>query len=247
MTPTLVVVLTIASFFTAMLSGAAGLGGGTILIAVIYAVGLPPVTAVSLFSAVQTLANGSRTIAYLRHVDWRAAGWFLLGSVPTPFLFAPLVARADPAPLQILLAAMILVSLIAEERGVKPLPPRVAFVLGGLLNGTIGMFVGATGLFVGKLYLRPEWDKERVVATLAMTQMLGHLLKVLGFASIGATLGLDPRLMLPIGAAVVAGTFCGRYANRWIDEVLFRKLFKSILLLLSVKLLFDGGTDMLGL
>ncbi|MFP5306638.1 MAG: hypothetical protein ACLGI7_12545 [Gammaproteobacteria bacterium] len=55
----------LVGFLTATLSGVAGLGGGTILIGVFYALGMAPAEAVPLFAAVQFVANGSRTIAYL--------------------------------------------------------------------------------------------------------------------------------------------------------------------------------------
>src|SRR3546814_3190106 len=59
----------LVGFLTAALSGAAGLGGGTILIGVFYALGMPPNEAVPLFAAVQFVANSSRTVAYIRDVE----------------------------------------------------------------------------------------------------------------------------------------------------------------------------------
>src|SRR5512134_3362905 len=93
-------------FFTAALSGVAGIGGGTILIGVFYALGLAPTAAVPLHAAVQFVSNLSRTVAYLRHVEWRAAGWFLLTAAPTPFLVAPLAAQANVSFILLLLAAL---------------------------------------------------------------------------------------------------------------------------------------------
>ncbi|MCJ7527748.1 MAG: hypothetical protein MUO37_06510 [Methyloceanibacter sp.] len=50
----LVWALSAAAFLTAALSGIAGLGGGTILIGVLYAVGMAPVEAVDLLKQVIT-------------------------------------------------------------------------------------------------------------------------------------------------------------------------------------------------
>lgn len=232
-------------FLTAALSGVAGLGGGTILIGVLYAVGLTPVVAVPLFAAVQLVSNLSRTAAYFRHVEWRAAGWFLLTGLPAPFLVAPFVAGANMHVILLLLAGLILVSLIPSRRGADPLPATPAFLLAGFLNGSIGMFVGATGLFVGRLFLRPEWPKEKVIGTLALTQTLGHLLKVLGYASVGFMVSDHSGLLLPLMVAVIAGTFAGRWLHRFVDESTFRGLFRAILLVLSLKLLWDGGRGLL--
>lgn len=232
-------------FFTAALSGVAGLGGGTILIGVLYAIGLTPTVAVPLFAAVQFVSNLSRTAAYFRHVEWRAAGWFLLTAAPTPFLVAPFVALANVDVIVLLLAGLILVSLAPTREGAEPIARTPALLLAGFLNGSVGMFVGATGLVVGRLFLRPEWRKETIIGTLALTQTLGHLLRVFGYASAGFAVTQRSELLLPLVAAVIAGTFAGRALHRRLDEALFRRLFKAILLVLSLKLIYDGVTGLL--
>jgi uncharacterized membrane protein YfcA len=242
---TLTAAIAAVGFFTSALSGVAGLGGGTILIGVLYALGLAPTVAVPLFAAVQFVSNLSRTVAYFRHVEWRAAGWFLLTAAPMPFLVAPFVASANVNVVLLLLAGLILVSLVPAKDGAEPLPQTPAVLLAGFLNGTIGMFVGATGLFVGRLFLRPEWSKETVIGTLALTQTLGHLMRVLGYASVGFLVTQRSELLLPLVVAVIAGTFAGKALNRRLDEALFRRLFKGILLVLSLKLIYDGVTGLM--
>lgn len=236
----LTLVLAAVGFLTAGLSGVAGIGGGTILIAVLFAMGLAPGVAVPLHAAVQFVSNLSRTVAYRRHVEWRAAGWFLLTALPTPFLVAPFIAHADVHAIELVLALLILFSLRPENREKSGLAPVPSFLLAGFLNGTLGMFVSATGLFIGRLFLRPEWNKETVIATLAMTQTLGHLLRVLAWASAGYAVTQRLDLLLPLVVAVIAGTFAGQRLNRSLDEKRFRALFKGILLVLSLKLLADA-------
>lgn len=239
MTP-LTLAIAACAFLTATLSGIAGIGGGTILIGIFYAIGLAPVVAVPLHAAVQLFANASRTLAYFRHVEWHAAGWFLLGGIPAPFLVAPLVATADVDVIRLLLAALILYSLMPPRPERKPPPAGLAFAFAGVLNGSVGMFVGATGLFVGRLFLRPEWRKETIVGTLALCQSLGHLLKILGYASVGFSAFAQAELLLPLALAVIAGTFAGRRLHDYFSEAAFRRLFNGILLVLSLKLVWDG-------
>src|SRR5688572_24011375 len=178
--------LTAVAFVTSALSGVAGLGGGTILIAVLYSMGMAPVEAVPLFAAVQFVSNASRTVAYVKDVEWHAAGWFFLAAVPSTFFLARYAAMADENAVRLILAALILATLVPHRReDDAPLPPRQSFVFAGLLNGSLGMFVGATGLFVGRLFLRPEWKKEQTIATLALTQTLGHGLRVVAYGFVG--------------------------------------------------------------
>ena len=107
-----------------------------------------------------------------------------------------------------------------------------------------GLFVGATGLCVGRLFLRPEWKKETVIGTLALCQTLGHLLKVIAYGTAGFTVFTQMDFLLPLVVAVIAGTAAGRVLNRHLSEELFRRLFKALLLGLSLKLIFDSAVGL---
>lgn len=229
-----------AAFCTATLSGIAGIGGGTVLIGVFYAVGLAPAVAVPLHAAVQLVSNASRTLAYLKHVEWRAALWFMAGAVPGPFLVAPLVAQADLNALSLLMAAIIAASLLPERKDAVAIPTGAALLAAGVLNGSLGMFIGATGLVIGRLFLRPEWRKETVIGTLALCQSLGHAAKIGGFATLDLSAFARLDILLPLLLATVLGTFSGRWLHNYVSEALFQKVFRVILAVLALKLAFDG-------
>lgn len=235
-----------AAYLTSTLSGVAGLGGGSVLIGLFYAIGLSPVEAIPLFAAVQVTANTSRMVAFARHVEWRAAGWFLLASLPATFVLAPYVQHVDAAWAQLLLAVLILVSLLPSPGGATlRVPDPALFGFAGLLNGALGLFVGATGLFVGRLFLRPGWRKETTIGTLALTQLLGHVQRVAAYGVAGFSAFAQPALLIPLCLAVIAGTATGRYLHDYLDERQFAGLFKTLLVLLSCKLLWDALRDLL--
>jgi len=237
---TLTLLLVAAGFLTSALSGVAGLGGGTILIGLFYASGMAPAEAVPLFAAVQFVSNSARTVAYVRHVEWRAAGWFMLAALPTTFLVAPYAAAIDANLVRLLLAGLILASLAPGKSGGAPLPPTAAFITAGALNGALGMFVGATGLFIGRLFLLPQWRKETVIGTLALTQMLGHGLRVAAYGWIGFSALADPLRLGALCLSVIAGTAAGKRLNGKLDERQFAALFRVILVALSLKLAWDA-------
>jgi uncharacterized protein len=84
-----------------------------------------------------------------------------------------------------------------------------------------------------------------VIGTLALTQTLGHLLRVIAYASAGFAVTRHAELLWPLVAAVIAGTFAGRALHRHLDETRFRRLFRGILLVLALKLGWDGATGLL--
>ncbi|MGH8455861.1 MAG: sulfite exporter TauE/SafE family protein [Stenotrophobium sp.] len=236
-----ILAIAVAAALTAMLSGIAGVGGGTILIGIFYALGLTTAQAVPVHAAVQLVSNASRTAAYFRAVEWRAAGWFLLGCAPAPFLVAPWVAHANTHAIELVLALLIIVSLLPGSDRVTAMPLRWAYLLGGVLVGSIGMFVGASGLFVGRLFLRPEWRKETMIGTLALCQCLGHFTKILGFASVGLSPLSEPALLWPLLIAVILGTAAGKWLNQRLSEERFRTLVHAILWIMALKLIWDGA------
>lgn len=215
------------------------MGGGTILIALFFALGLAPVEAVPLFAAVQLVSNSARTVAYAQYVQWRATGWFLLTAVPLTVLVAPWVVAVNAAVVEVILAILILASL-RPGRAAPPRHPRVAYGVAGALNGSLGLFVGATGLLVGRLFLRPDWRKETTIGTLALTQVLGHGLRVVAFGVAGFSIFARPALLAGLCLAVIAGTLAGRYWNGRLDEARFQRLSRVVLLLLSLYLLVSG-------
>ena len=238
-------ILTLAAFLTATLSGITGLGGGTVLIAVIYAIGLLPVVAVPLHAGVQLASNASRTVAYLDHVDWPSLRWFLLGCIPAPFIVAPLILRADPNVIRLTMAVFIVLAMWPQVMSGIRLHGRTGMVAAGVLAGGVGMIVGATGMLIAPIFLREAWAKQRVIATLAVCQTCAHVLKITAFASYGYNVFEYWYWLLPMVVAVIAGTWLGRRLHERLDEEQFRGLFRAILVILAAKLAWDGASGLL--
>ena len=127
----------------------------------------------------------------------------------------------------------------------------VGAVLGHLYNGwaarqsapefaeRMGVLT-ATGLIVGRMLVRPDWDRPRVVGTIAAAQMLGHLIKIVGFALAGTALLQRPALAAGMCLAAIAGTAIGtRFGDR-LPEARFRAAFRIVLVVLAAQLLIDG-------
>lgn len=236
----LALALTLIALLAATLSGMAGIGGGTILIAAMYALGLTPVVAVPVHAGVQLVSNGARTLAYWRHVEWRALRDFLIGAAPAPFIVAPLIANANEHWMLILMAAFILFTLWPRWIRLLRLEGRAGMVVAGILTGGLGSLVGATGTLIAPLFLRSDWSKQTTIATLAMCQSIAHLLKIIAFASFGFGILEHWQLLLPMSLAVIVGTLIGSRLHGRLDEDRFVVIFRVILAVLAIKLLFDG-------
>ena len=232
------VLLTVAALVTATISGMAGLGGGTVLVAIFFAVGLAPGVAVPVHAAVQLVSNGARTVAFLRHVDLRAVGIFVLGGAPAPFLVADLVKGIDPDSARLFMGLFILaITWGADALKRVKLYGAPGLVAAGVLAGGLGMVVGATGTLIAPFFLRPQWSKETVIGTKALCQALAHVFKIVAFSQAGFAFAENIELIAPMAIAVVAGTFIGKRIVGLMSEETFRLLFRVILTALAIKLI----------
>src|SRR3546814_15988814 len=117
---------------------------------------MPPNEAVPLFAAVQFVANSSRTVAYIRDVEWSAAGWFLLAGIPATLLVGPFVGHVDADAVKLVLAVLILASLEPQDSG-RAMPARPEVASAGEPNGRICIVVWCSGLLVGGVFFLSDW------------------------------------------------------------------------------------------
>ena len=237
LTLTILVLITLGA---ATLSGIAGLGGGTILIVALFATGMPPAAAIALHACVQLISNASRVVAYFKHVEFRALGWFLLGATPAPFLLAPWVEEANPDLLRLVLGLFVLFTLWPDWNKKLRIDGRAGLVFAGVLAGGVGMFVGATGLLLAPFYLIRGWPKEVVIGTLAVTQAVAHGLKITAFGWHDLALISQWEWWGPMGLAAILGTAIGRWLHGKVSESHFKLLVRVLLGALSLRLIYSG-------
>ena len=63
---------------------------------------------------------------------------------------------------------------------------------------------------------------------------------MLAYASVGFGVLERPELLWPLVISVIVGTFAGRWLHERVSDSGFRRVFKFILLTLSLKLAYDG-------
>lgn len=224
----------------------AGLGGGTILIALLFATGMAPALALPLHAGVQLAANGSRSLVYVPHIQWSALGLFLVAAIPGPFLIAPLVVDANPDWIRLIMAVFIVLAAWPAWAQRLRMHGRGGLVVAGLITGVAGPLVGATGMLAAPFFLRDEWRKESVIATMAAAQLCGHALKIAAFSVNGFNVLARLDLLVPMVLAAIVGTIIGRRLLGLFSEARFRQLFRAILIVLALKLAWDGAWGLAG-
>jgi uncharacterized membrane protein YfcA len=243
------IVLPLVALLTAILSGMIGMGGGMLLLAVMFSF-MSHAEAIPAHGTVQLISNSTRTLAFLKHVDWRTVGRFLIGVVPGSLAGIAVLGwttglASSESYLKMLVGVYILLSLVVprSRKGDPTQGPWWDFPLLGLLAGAAAFTVGAVGPLIAPLFARRSFVKERLVATKAVCQSLLHLAKIPVFLTLRqypdlATLGVVTLLM---GIVVIPGTLIGKQMLGRLSERGFVRLYQASLLVAGLKvLIFDG-------
>ncbi len=239
MDPLTVALLCGVAFASATLSATVGLAGGTVLLAVMLLF-FEPAAAVPLHGVIQLLSNGGRTVVQRRHVAWRVVGWYSLFLLPLALAGAR-VAVAMPATLgATLIGAFVLVATL--QPGWLRMRPTGAggearrFALMGAVAGFLGSLVGAVGPLVAPFFLHLGLSRRGVVGTAAACQGAGHLAKIAAFGWLGFSYREHLGLLMAMSLLVVAGTAAGSRLLDRLDEVFFTRLYRTVLVLVALRL-----------
>lgn len=250
---TLILILALAALVTATISGIIGMGGGILLLAVMFGM-MPFGQAIPLHAAVQLVSNGTRIIAFWKSVHWPTVGRFVLGMVPgiaIAFLLLRSLGQPDRAEpyLKLLIGVYILTVVALPPPAQAPRrKPGFDFTLLGLVTGIAALAVGAIGPLIAPLFARRNFVKENLIATKAVCQMSTHALKIAAFSALGVIeFAKFSALFAAMAIAAVAGTLLGKRILQYVSPAAFVRLYRIALFVAGFKiLLFDGLLKIFG-
>ncbi|WP_245601077.1 sulfite exporter TauE/SafE family protein [Marinobacterium jannaschii] len=230
--------LILTAAFTSFITAAVGIGGGVLLLAVMASL-VPPAALIPVHGLVQFGSNGGRAWLTRRHCDWSLVGGFALGALVGAVLAYFIVVQLPLQWIQLAVAGFILFLVWGPKPKQMDLGPKGRILFGGLTT-LVSMFVGATGPLVASVVYRQSADKLAVSATFASCMSVQHLLKLLVFSVAGfAFWQWLPLVLLMIGAGFV-GTWLGLKVLNRLPVKLFSQLFKLVITLLALRLLWQG-------
>ena len=256
------VLLWAVAFVTSVLSAVAGLAGGAALLAVLLLF-LPPLVAIPLHGVIQLCSNGARTFVQRRHVSWRIVGAGCVLLLPAGAL-GLLFGRALP---EALLRAAIggFVLLATWSPGVFTRAAKLAgggdggdgvtgthtnlrrrFLWLGGASGFLGVTIGASGPLTAPFFLNLGLRRQAVIGSNAAFQSASHFAKILLFGGAGFAFREHAPLLAGSALAVTAGTWVGSRLLEHTSELWFTRLYKTVLTLLALRLLFGEVARFVG-
>ncbi len=233
--------LIVVVLFTSTLSGVLGMAGGMILMAVL-ATTLPVAAAMMLHGAVQFTANGSRAWFLREHIQWQVLPWYALGALSVLGVFTILVLVPDAGVVLMLIG---LLSLGARFSGrftrLEITKPGTAVSCGVIVTAA-QLLAGASGPLLDAFYLNSSLSRHAVVANKALTQALGHTIKI-GYYGlvVGLSDELPPVFVAIALLAALIGTRAGTTLLNSINETRFRYWSGMIITGIAVVCVLHGG------
>lgn len=246
---TLLWLLVPAVLLTSGISGIFGMGGGMLLMG-LYGSLLPVATAMALHGATQLAANGFR--AWLLRGDVRVAVVrpYLAGAAATLLVLGPLGIVVPRGVLFLLLGLLPFAAVFSSRlRGLEVTRPRTAATCGVLVTAC-HLTAGVSGPLLDLFFIDAPLPPRAVVATKAITQAMGHLMKVVLFGlliapDLGEASNLPPATVLvPVVTAAFLGTALGKRVLADIDERRFRRASRAIVLAMGAAFLVKAALEL---
>lgn len=229
------------SFAGSFITAAFGIGGGGLLLAIM-AVLVPAHALIPVHGVVQLGSNAGRMLMFWREVFWPALPWFAVGTLVGSILGGVVVVELPAPVVQIGVGCFVIWSVFAK-------PPKWLRTwpwLAGGISSFLTMFFGATGLFVASYTKSFNLPRHEHVATHATLMTLQHGLKCVVFGILGFQFAAWGNVMLWMILAGAVGTWTGKRVLSRMEETWFRRALDTILVLISLRLIWSGASRYLG-
>jgi uncharacterized membrane protein YfcA len=223
------------------------MAGGMVLLGLMLMTDLAPTAVVVIHACTQLASNTTRAYAHHPNIRWRSIVPYVVCALPGPLLGLWLLRVLQPDQVRACMAGLILYVVWVPKWGMTLLPERVAFGLAGTVAGTLGVVVGAVGPLIAPFFLRADFRKEQIIATKAVCQGTAHIIKLVALGGLyPGWIAAPPTdfdvvshlpLIVPMVLVSVAGTYIGKWLLGRFTERAFRRLYKSILTILALRLL----------
>ncbi|WP_339734409.1 sulfite exporter TauE/SafE family protein [uncultured Sunxiuqinia sp.] len=250
-----IILISLAAFFTAILTFFSGFGLGTILMPV-FALFFPVDIAIALTGVVHFTNNLFKMALVGKLADKAvlvrfgipailasfAGAWLLLriSNLPSIYQYELSGKEFEITPVKLIIAILLLLFSITE---VVPAAQRIQFsrnklILGGALSGFFGGLAGIQGALRSAFLIKSGLSKEAYIATSVIIASLVDFTRLTVYASSFAASGLSENKLLLFSAtlAAIAGAYLGSKLLTKITLRFIQLLVATMLVLISIGL-----------
>ena len=203
--------------------------------------------AMVLHGIAQAFSNGSRFWLYRRHIKWRVLTFYCIGALAifSAFTFIQFVPNIGLVFILIGIFPFLTLSL-PKQINLNMERPSIA-ISSGVTVTVAQMLAGASGPVLDIFYSKSTMRKEEILGTKAVTQTVGHTLKLLYYLNIMAiSLKTIPLGVLPaVIAAAIAGNYAASFFVEKITDELFTRIGRYVITLIGIVYLTKGIEELI--
>lgn len=232
--------LALTIVFTSFLSGVFGMAGGMLLLGVLLLF-FDVVPGMVLFSIIQLASNGWRVLLWREHIRWRIFFLYVAGAALSFVVMRWLAIVPDKAFVYLALGALPFLVEILPAKARPNIEWRFVPFATGFLTTVIQLLVGVGGLFLDIFFQKSALDRKTTVATKAVTQTFGHLLRGAYFGSfLNFTEAVPIATYGPAILLAILGASLAPYVLERLTDANFRVWTRRVIFVVAVTYLARG-------
>lgn len=234
------IILFVAAFTAAAISGTAGFGGALLLLPLLVAtVGVAQ--AVPLLTIAQLIGNLSRVGFGFTQIHWKPVWLFLLGAVPLSGLGAMSFIQLPKDLVTRTIGAAILIFVALKYFGLLKLKGGpILLVAGGGVVGFLSGLVGSAGPLGAAIFLSLGLPPVPYIASEATTAVVMHGVKTVVYQQY---ITLDREfwfLAALMGVTMILGTYPAKRALEHMPKETFQRFVEVLLVVIAGYMVVNG-------
>lgn len=227
------------AFVASTISGALGLGGGPLLLAMLGSF-MPILTVIPLHAALMLGATTTRCWLFRSHVHWPITKPFMFGALFGALLGAKVYLSLPENFVAGAMGTLMLASAWTPTLNWRPTQRRPFFII-GIVQAFLSTLFGF-GALIQSLILHTGLGRLQITGTLAVCFTALTLFKLLGFLVLGFAFGPYLWIVCLALIATVIGSWCGKLIADRISEPQFRTAFRIVITIGALRLLYRAFT-----
>lgn len=234
-------ILILASFTAAFVSGAAGFGGALLLLPIVTAcVGAQ--TAVPVLTIAQLIGNLSRMAFGIRQIDWKSVGLFCATALPLAALgafgFSVLPKDIVTRVIGGVLIGLVLFKVLFK---IQLMGGKKVLLIGGTVTGLLSGLAGSGGPIGAAVFLTLGLPPVSYIASEAATATAMHILKTALYSGLIGLGWIEIGTGLVMGLAMILGTFLANRLIKKMEKAKFQKYVAVLLCVVGAYMLIFGA------
>jgi hypothetical protein len=195
-----------------------------------------------LFGVIQMSANGWRAALWLKYVNWSIVWRFLVGSTLMFLLMRSVAILPSKATIYLGLGLIPFAADLLPKRLTPDITrPGAPYICGAFII-VLQLLAGAAGHILDIFFQKSHLDRKTIVATKAVTQVMGHVYRIAYFGSFEFAFDVAVPWWVYIGAIVLsfAGTSMAAPVLLRMTDVGFRTWSRRVTMTVATVYLTRG-------